>query len=237
MTDAPRDTRPPRGALAVIAVGLLACIFAALLSTDKPLGAATLEWVEESSLPDPKPAAIPGGGEMTLSNAAIRSTEPNAGDYTLFRSSALLTIDAGSAVGQGRLRCTIAVPKRTIIAKTQKSRASYPRSSENLADQEIHDTSLIEFSSHSTDLASVEIGDVLGTRYTREPGIVVEWPPFRIGRQTWQLGLPAGRPQEPLRLPFISIWRTTVTPAARISCTIETAAGSATVHTAGALSS
>lgn len=236
MTDAPRDTRPPRGALAVIAVGLLACVFAALLSTDKPLGAATLEWVEESSLPDPKPVAIPGGGEMTLSNAAIRSTEPNAGDYTLFRSSAMLTIDAGSAVGHARLRCTIAVPKQTIIATTQKSRASYPRSSDNLADQEIHDTSLVEFSSHSTDLASVEIGDVLGSRYTREPGIVVEWPPFRIGRQVWQLGLPAGRPQEPLRLPFISIWRTTVTPAARISCTIETAAGSATVHTAGTLS-
>jgi hypothetical protein len=230
-----RKTRPPPGALIVIAVGLLATVMAALLSTDKPLGAATLEWVEESSLPDPKPVAIPGGGEMTLSNAAIRSTEPNAGDYTLFRSSALLTIGAGSAVGQGRLRCTIVVPKRTIIAKTSKSRASYPRSSDNLADQEIHDTSLVEFSSHSTDLASVEIGDVLDSRYTREPGIVVEWPPFRIGRQVWQLGLPAGRPQEPLQLPFISIWRTTATPAARISCTIETGAGTATVRTAGRL--
>lgn len=231
-----KKSRPPRGALIVIAVGLLATIAAALLSTDKPLGAATLEWVEEASLPDPKPVAIPGGGKMTLSNAAIRSTEPNAGDYTLFRSSALLTIDAGSAVGQGRLRCTIAVPKkRAIIAKTQKSRASYPRSSEDLAEQEIHDTSLIEFSSHSTDLASVEIGDVLGSRYTHEPGIVVEWAPFQIGRQVWQLGFPVGRPQEQLQLPFISIWRTTVTPAARIYCTIETAAGSATVRTAGAL--
>lgn len=232
-----RKIRPPRGALIVIAIGLLATLAAAALSTDKPLGAATLEWVEESSLPAPKPVAIPGGGEMTLSNAAIRSTEPNAGDYTLFRSSALLTIDAGSAIGHGRLRCTVAVPKQTIIAKTPKSRASYPRSSDNLADQEIHDTSLVEFSSHSTDLASVEVGDILGSRYTREPGIVVEWAPFRIGRQQWQLGLPAGRPREPLRLPFISIWRTTTTPAARISCTIETAAGSATVKTAGTLES
>jgi len=231
-----KKTPPPRGALIVIAVGLLATVMAALLSTDKPLGAATLEWVEETRLPDPRPVAIPGGGEMTLSKAAIRSTEPNAGDYTLFRSSALLTIGAGSAVGQGRLRCTIVVPKRTIIAKTPKSRASYPRSSEDLAKQEIHDTSLVEFSSHSTDLASVEIGDVLGSGYTREPGIVVEWPPFRIGRQVWQLGLPAGQPREPLQLPFISIWRTTATPAARISCTIETAAGSATVRTAGSLS-
>ena len=230
------QSRPPRGALIVIAIGLFATLAAALLSTDKPLGATTLEWVEETSMPDPKPMAIPGGGQMTLSEGQIRSTEPNAGEYTLFRSSALLTIDAGSAIGQGRLTCVISVPKRTIVAKTPNSRASYPRSSEDLAEQEVHDTSLVEFSSHSAELASVEIGDVVSSRYTREPGIVVEWAPYRIGRQAWQLGFPGGQPEEALKLPFVSIWRTTVTPAARISCTIETAAGSATVHTAGRLS-
>lgn len=230
-----KQSRPPRGALIVIAVGLFATLAAALLSTDKPLGAATLEWVEEAPMPDPKPVEIPGGGRMTLSEGQIRSTEPNAGEYTLFRSSALLTIDAGSAIGHGRLTCAISVPKRTIVAKTHHSRASYPRSSEDLAEQEVHDTSLIEFSSHSAELASVEIGDVISSRYTREPGIVVEWAPYRIGRQAWRLGFPSGQPKEALSLPFVSIWRTTITPAARISCTIETAAGSATVATAGSL--
>src|SRR4249920_3036084 len=137
------QSRPPRGALIVIAVGLLATVAAALLSTDKPLGATSLEWVEEASMPGPKTVAIPGGGEMTLSDGQIRSTEPNAGEYTLFRSSALLTIDAGSATGHGRLTCAISVPRRTIVAKTHDSRASYPRSSENLADQEVSDTSLV----------------------------------------------------------------------------------------------
>ena len=135
-----KKIRPPRGALIVIAVGLLATIAAALLSTDKPLGAATLEWVEEAPLPDPKPVAIPGGGKMQLSNAAIRSTEPNAGEYTLFRSSALLTIDAGSAVGQGRLRCTIAVPQSGRSSPRRRRAAPpIPRSSEDLAEQEIHE--------------------------------------------------------------------------------------------------
>ena len=91
------ETRPPRGALAVIAVGLLATVMAALLSTDKPPGAATLEWVEEGRMPDSKAVAIPGGGQMQLSDGLIRSTEPNVSDYTLFQTSALLTIDAGSA--------------------------------------------------------------------------------------------------------------------------------------------
>lgn len=230
-----KQSRPPRGALIVIAVGLFATLVAGLLSTDKPLGAASLEWVEETRMPDPRPVEIPGGGRMTLSDGQIRSTEPNAGEYTVFRSSALLTIDAGSAIGRGRLICAISVPKRTIVAKTPNSRASYPRSSEDLAEQEVHDTALIEFNSHSAELASVETGDVISSRYTREPGIVVEWAPYRIGRQVWRVGFPGGQPQEALSLPFVSIWRTTVRPAARISCTIETATGSATVHTSGTL--
>lgn len=232
-----RKIRPPRGALIVIAVGLIATVAAALLSTDEPIGAATLEWVEEEALPTPRPVEIPGGGAMRLSDAAILSSEPNVSDYTLFRTGAVLTIDAGSAVGSGRLRCAIRVPERTIVAKTPSSRASYPRSSEELNEQEAPENSLVEFSSHSTDLALVELADAVGKRYTAEKGIVVEWAPYRIGQQVWQFGLPAGRPQEDLRLPFASIWRTTAGPAARIACTIETAAGAATVRTAGTLSS
>ncbi len=231
------QNRPPRGALAVIAVGLIATVFAALLSTDEPIGAATLEWVEKAPLPDSKVVSIPGGGQMQLTETGIRATEPNVSDYTLYRVSAVLTIDAGSAVGQGRLRCSVHVPHGAEAAKTQKSRAAYPRSSEDLVEQEVSETSLVEFSSHSAELASVEVGDVLGKRYTEEPGIVVEWAPYQVGKQVWQLGFPAGQPKAPLHLPFVSIWRTTVTPAARMACTIETAAGSATVRTAGALPS
>jgi hypothetical protein len=38
-----------------------------------------------------------------------------------------------------------------------------------------------------------------------------------------------------LRLGFASIWRTTATPGAKITCTVETGAGSAIVRTAGQL--
>lgn len=230
-----KKTRPPRGALIVIAVGLIATFAAAFLSTDKPIGGVTLEWVEESSMPDSQAVSIPGGGQMRLSDGLIRATEPNVSDYTLFQTSAVLTIDADSAVGQGQLRCRIEVPKRTIFAKTSKGRASYPRSSEELSEQPVTENSLVEFSSHSTELALVELGDALGKSYTDEKGIVVEWAPFRIGEQVWQWGLPSGRPADDLTLPFLSIWRTRTSPAAKISCTIETGAGSATVRTAGAL--
>ncbi len=230
-----RKIRPPRGALIVIAIGLLATVAAALLSTDKLIGAATLEWVEEAPIPDSKKAQIPGGGEMQLSDASIRSTEANVSDYTLFRTSAVLTISSGAAIGHGRLRCSIRVPKQTIVAKTYTSRASYPRSSEELSEQGTPENSAVEFSSHSTDYALVEMSDLLGKRYTETKGIVVEWAPYRIGQQIWKYGLPAGRPKQDLVLPFASIWRTTTSPAAKIACTVENSAGSATVKTAGAL--
>jgi hypothetical protein len=230
--------RPPRGALIVIAIGLLATVAAAVLANENLAGSvATLEWVEKTPLPDSKKAAIPGGGEMQLTEAGIRSTEQNIGEYSLFRTSALLTISRGAAIGHGRLRCSIQVPKRTIVAKTHNSRASYPRSSEELFEQDTPETSLVEFSSHGTDLSSLEMSDVFGSRYTREKGIVVEWAPFQIGQQVWKYGLPAGRPQEDLTLPFASIWRTTSKPAAKISCTVENSAGKATVSTAGKLAS
>lgn len=228
--------RPPRGALIVIAIGLLATLVAAALANENLAGSATtLEWVGKTALPDSEKAAIPGGGEMQLTRAEIRTTEPNVSEYTLYRSSALLTISAGSAVGHARLRCSILAPKRTIPAKTPKSRASYPRSSEELSEQETSETAAVEFSSHSTDLASVEMSDIIGKRYTREKGIVVEWAPYRIGRQVWKYGLPAGRPKEDLTLPFATIWRTTSKPGARISCRVENSAGAATVSTAGSL--
>ncbi|HEX7059023.1 MAG TPA: hypothetical protein VF176_04160 [Solirubrobacterales bacterium] len=234
--EAGRDTRPPRGALIVVAVGLIGCVAAAWLSTDKPIGAAELEWVEKAPLPDPKPVAIPGGGEMRLSAVGIRATDPNAGGYTLYRVAGLLTIDAGSAVGQGRLRCAIGVPRQAIVAKTTETRAAYPRSSDELIKQGPPElNSLVEFSSHSTDLALVEVSDALGESYADERGIVVEWVPYRIGRQVWQWGLPPKRPKRDLRLPFLAIWRTTTTPQAKVACTIETGAGSATARTAGSL--
>jgi hypothetical protein len=233
-TEAPRETRPPRGALVAIAVGLVACVAAALLSTDEPIGAAALAWETHSPIPDSKPAAIPGGGTMRIGDAEIRATSPNVSGYKLYRVAAVLTIDRGAAVGHGRVRCGTRVPSRAIVTRTPSERASYPRPSEELVDQPVPPSSVVEFSAQGTDLATVEMHDAFG-RFTAEPGIKVDWAPYRPTRQEWDWGLPAGRPAKPLTLAFASIWRTTTTPAARIVCTVATGGGTATVRTEGKL--
>jgi hypothetical protein len=232
--EAGRETRPPRGALVVIAVGLVATAAAALASTDKPLSAAQLTWDARAPLPDSRSVAIPGGGTMRIEQAGLRATALNAGGYRLYRVAGVLNISTGAHVGQGRVRCITRVPTRTIVAHTTNQRASYPRPSDELIKQGVPRTSLVEFSAQNSDLAVVDFEDAFD-RYTGKTGITVEWTPFRPGQQGWDWGLPSGRPGKPLTLGFGSIWRTTITPAARIACTVETEAGVATTRTAGSL--
>jgi hypothetical protein len=232
------ENRPPRGALAVIAVGLLATVVAALLSTTKPIGAVALEWESRAPMPDSQRVEIPGGGSMQIVEAGLRGSEANASGYQLFRVVGVLQIDAASAVGQARVKCRTDVPRRTIPAKTPGSRASYPRSSsgEDLRKQEVPERVLVEFNSHGTDVASLELGDAF-TEFVTMPGVLVSWPPYRQALQEWQWGLPDGRPEVPLALGFASMWRTTTAPSSRITCVVATAAGEARAETSGRLRS
>lgn len=239
MTDTPSSIRPPRGALIVIAVGLIATVAAALLSTDSSsAGAVELEWELHKPLADSKPATVPGGGgsRMQLVDAGLRATGTNVSGYQLYRVAAVLAIDKGSPVGSGRVTCTIEVPRRTLVAHTPNNRGSYPRPSEeeDLIKQEVPEKVVIEFSAHGTDAAIMKLGDAFD-EFVGERGVTVSWTPFAIGQQGWQWGLPPGRPSEPIELGFASIWRTTATPTAKIACTLKTSSGSATVTTDGSL--
>lgn len=237
MTEPPQDTRPPRGALILIAVGLLACVAAALLTTDKASGeAAQLEWVQRVPMADSQPAAVPGGGgTMELIRGAIRTTGINVSGYSLFRVSALLRIDAGAPVGSGRILCSVKATGSAEIAQSSGGlRATYPRSSVGLYNQEVPEAILLDFSSHSTELAVLEL-DALPGRFTTEKGVKVEWPKYEVGTEHLEYFLPAGKPKRDLELPFETVWRTTAVPAAKVACTLTTGAGTTTVRSAAAL--
>jgi hypothetical protein len=230
-----RDNRPPRGALIVIAVGLIATLAAAALANENLSGdAAQLEWVKLREVPDSVPAAVPGdgGAEMRLTNAGLRATGTNVSGYLLFRSVAVLRIDAGAPVGGARILCAMRAPGGTEAAQTPKLRASYPRSSDNLIEQEAFDTSLSEFASKGTTLAVVDIED-LPDAYATEAGIKLEWPTYKVGLERWRWFLPPGPPEKDLVLPFTTIWKATKVPAVDIACTLTTSAGGATVETSG----
>ncbi|HET9162914.1 MAG TPA: hypothetical protein VFN89_05635 [Solirubrobacterales bacterium] len=231
------QTRPPRGAIVVIAIGLIATLAAALLATESAGGSSiSIEFEKEAKIPDSRPAAIPGGGSMRLGAAELRATEENVNGERVYRVTAVLTIDAGSAVGQARVRCRMRGGPGSELGRTVNSRGAFPRSSGeyNLTKQDVPGSVGIRFPVRGAEYASLEFEDAFPA-FTELPGVVVSWAPHRTSSQEWQWGLPQGRPSAPLKLGFASFWRATGTPAARISCTLENNDGSAAVRTAGSL--
>jgi hypothetical protein len=232
------DTRPPRGALAVIAVGLIATVVAALASTDESGGAwVTVDWAARGALADSKPAPIPGGGSMRLEEAGLRVTESNINGERIFRLAAVLRIDAGSAVGQARVGCRMDGGGAE-LARTGDNRGAFPRSTseESLTKQEVPDRVGIKFHYSGGEYASLELGDAFDA-YTGLAGVVGTWEEHRTASMGWQWGLPKGRPAKPVTLGFASFWKATTPPTGSVSCTVENADGAATVRTADSLAS
>lgn len=229
--------RPPRGAVVIVVIGLLACVVAALATTGKGSGeAAHLEFVQMAKVPDSPAVHVPGGSqEMQLVDGLIRSTGTNVSGYNLFQVATVLQFEKEAPIGKARVLCSIAAPHGAEIGQTSGGlRALYPRSSEGgIFKQEVPETVLIDFSSHSSELAVLEVGD-LPRRFTSEKGVKLEWPEFEEGTEHLKYFI-AGKPKQGLRLPFNSIWRSTVVPEAKIACTVATSAGRATVETKGEL--
>lgn len=237
MNAPPNDSRPPRGALIVIAVGLLACVAAALLTTDKGSGeAANLEWVQSAPIADSKPVQVPGGSEtMRLTDNEISATGTNVSGYSLFRVASTLRIDAGAPVGDGRILCSVKAGQRTEVAQTAGGlRATYPRSSEaGIYSQEVPETILVDFSARGSELTVLDTDDI--ARFTTEKGVKLEWPTYKVGTERLKYFIAGGKPKQDLVLPFYTVWKTTIVPAATVSCTLTTSAGEATVSTKGGL--
>jgi hypothetical protein len=233
----PEDDRPPRGALAVVAVGLIACVVAALATVGKGEGeSAHLEWVQSGTAADSKTTPVPGGkGEMQLVNTNIRSTGTNVSGYSLFTAGSTLKVSAGAPIGGSRILCSVKAHKGTEIAQSAGGlRGTYPRSSEEgIYNQEVPETVLMDFSSHSSELATLEVLD-RPKRFTTEQGVKLEWPEYEVGVEHLKYFI-AGKPKQDLELPFFTVWRTTKVPGADIACVLETSAGKASATTQVAL--
>jgi hypothetical protein len=235
--DVGTNTRPPRGALAVVAVGLVATVAAWLLSTDEVGGSSVqIEWVARAPIPDSPPAAIPGGGAIRLEEGGLRASEDNINGERVYRATSVLRIEAGSAVGQARVNCRMSGGRGAELGRTVNSRGAFPRSSGeyNLTKQEVPGSVGIRLPIQGAEFASLEMEDAFDA-FTDLPGVVVSWMPYRTDSQEWQWGLPQGRPSEPLALGFASFWRTAGQVAVQVSCTLETGAGKTTVRTASDL--
>jgi hypothetical protein len=237
----PADERIPRGAIVIVAIGLIATVAAALLTTGKGSGEwAHLEFVQRAKIPDSEAVAVPGaaGAKMQLIEGSMQATGTNVAGYSLFRVVNMLRIDKGAPIGEGRIVCSVSAPGLTTeIARSSGGlRMLYPRSSEGIYNQEIPQTLLAQFSSHGAELAELEeVSEDLPEHWSTIKGVKVDWPKFEEGTEHLDYFLPKGKAKTTVDLPFYTVWKSTKVPSAQIACRLEVAAGEATVETKGAL--
>lgn len=238
----PADERIPRGAIVVVAIGLLATLAAALLTDTGAVSgeAAHLEFVQKKKIADSKPVTVPGSKnlKMQLVGGTIKATGTNVAGYSLFRVLSTAKIDAGARIG-GELLCRIHAPRTgTLIAQSSGGlRMLYPRSSEQgVSGQEVPNTVLARFASHGHLLAVLEeVTEDMPESFTTIQGVKVGWPPYEEGTEHILFHLPHGKAEKTVELPFYTIWKSQKAPAAQIACTLTTKLGEATVKTEGSL--
>jgi hypothetical protein len=237
MDEAPQDTRLPRGVIAIVVIGLLACVAAAVLTTGKGEGeVAYLEWVQSGTIANSQPAIVPGATQkMQLVRGKMRATGTNVSGYSLFEVATTLRIDAAAPIGGARIQCSVHGGRGSEIAQSSGGlRATYPRSSEaGIYGQGMPETLLLDFSSHGSELAVLEVLEE-PSRFTNAKGVKLEWPEYEEGTENLNYYL-TDKPESAFQLPFFTVWKSTSVPKAQIACTLETSAGEATVRTAGAL--
>ena len=232
------DERIPRGAIAVVVVGVIATIAAALLSGNGGGGSfAYLEWVQQRKLPDSRTAEVPGnpGSKMQLIDGKIQSTGSNVAGYSLFRVLATAKIDQGVKLDEGTtLLCSIHTGV-LIAQSTGGLRMLYPRSSETgIYGQPVEEAVGAQFASHGHLAAALEVED-LPPRWATVQGVKLEWPEYEVGTENLEYLLPEGTPKAAIELPFYTIWKSTKRPSAQVSCELKSAAGKASVETKGHL--
>jgi hypothetical protein len=241
-SEVPADERIPRAAIIVVAVGLLATVLAAVLSnTGGGSGeAAHLEFVQKAKIADSKPVTVPGSKnlKMQLVGGTIKATGTNVAGYSLFRVLSTVKIEKGARIG-GELLCAVNAPRTgTLIAQSSGGlRMLYPRSSEaGVSGQEIPKTVLAKFASHGHLLAVLEeVTEDMPESFTTIQGVKVGWPEYEEGTEHVLYHLPHGKAPATVELPFYTVWKTKKAPAAKVSCTLETKLGKATVETEGSL--
>ncbi len=233
------DERIPRGAIAVVIVGVIATIAAALLSGNGGGGsAAHLEWVLQRKLPDSEQVAVPGSpqAKMQLVDAKLQSTGTNVAGYALFRVLATAKIDKGVKFEEGtKLLCSIHTGV-LIAQSTGGLRMLYPRSSETgIYGQPVEEEVVAQFASHGHLAAVLVVNEDLRARYTTVKGVKLEWPEYEVGTENLEYLLPEGTPKATVALPFYAIWKSTKRASATISCELKSSAGKAKVETKGHL--
>ena len=177
-------TPPPRGAVAVVVVGLLVTVAAVLLSRNPGQAGADVPYQTQTKFPESPTVAFGPGGNTQIVDGMISATAPNEVSDRLFTIETSLRAKAPAGAKIDSVRCQLRLPKGVHMGQSEGRRAAFPRPLANTADDAIKDGVPVDFLNGGTEPAGVTLRNVF-FKYVRGGNPSVGWPHQTAGQHVW----------------------------------------------------
>ncbi len=213
------DGRIPRGAIAVVIVGLVASLGIFGLSKKSGGSSAELDWDVKEPIKTPVEKQLGKRGSLRLARTSISAIAPNANGELIYRVSGVVTVDSGGRIPT-MVRCDITTTNggESMIARTPNLRAAWPRPSDNLQKQEVPETAVVKFHAVGAAVLGLPIRDVF-RRYT-DSGAPTQaaWDGFHEKVQNWVWTMEEGTAPGAATLGYAVVFKTAEQPTGLIEC-------------------
>jgi hypothetical protein len=221
---------PPRGAVAVVILGLVVTVAAVLLSRNPGEAGAEISYASQNDFPQSKTAKFGRGGNTQIVDGKISTTAPNDVGDRLFVIETSLRANAGNGAKVTEVRCQLKLPKHAVMGQSEGRRAAFPRPLADTADDAIKEGVPVDFQNGSEAQAGVALRNVF-FKYVVGGNPSVQWSNLAAGQHTWKWSY--ATPVQRTRDNFAAVVVARGGETVPIACTPQaTSGGSATARTA-----
>jgi hypothetical protein len=221
----------PMPVIGVVVLGVLATVAVGYVNHAGGQSTTEVTWETTESVPAAGPVAFGPDGSISLERGRVSATLPTVRGDFLYRVSGLVRIQSPGRQSLG-VECGVeSLAVDSLIARTVRKRAAWPRPSDDLARQEVPEAATIRFRVNGAEFASIPLRDAIN-RYTDSARLTTaEWPGYDEDRQGWVWTFPQGTGVGTVSLGYIVVFRTRYRPRVRIECQVRSPSSEAKVST------
>lgn len=225
--------RMPRGAIITVVVGLIATLGVLAVELRGGTGSDSVGWNTVEIVEVPPQGDLGRDGTFGLTRTTLSTLAPTESGDLLFRVAGSVAVDGGDRSGPVSVRCDVTTTADgSIIARTQKKRAAWPRPSVELQDQPVPEQLVVQFKRRGAEVIGLPIRDSFRAFTDSAAPTDVDWDGYEEQTQNWVWTMPQGTGEGGATLGWAVVFRTTLRPVADIKCRAEAGTASKTVAVA-----
>ena len=177
-------TPPPRGAVIVVAIGLLVTFAAIALSSDPGGSGEDVSYQSENNFAESPEAALPGGGTGKIVDGVVSDSAANDLSQRVYRIEASFNARAGAGQKIRQVRCQLTYPKGVSLGISENRDAAFPRPLEDTSDDAIKEATTVEYDTSDSSKAAVALRNKF-FKYVIGGNPSVSWPSLAEGQNAW----------------------------------------------------